>query len=380
MKFLPLLLLTTLCAHAGPDPRCRQFLTPNYGNQPLILGQEAYDHIRAHPIMKFAQQLHKRKIRLSFEDLSFSSDGYGMQRAMLGVVLPEVFPEAIFNLGDNPSPDSDAIKIKIDLRDTPLHEGIFSLRFDPDWEDESILQMARVKSANPLLVPLSKQGMREALKIPKNLTVASVYMDTTEEGALVRIFSKIKPKPDLVFLSFSWSTNLGKEKIIPGYQVLSLSSRAMEEPHALDQPTIVFNDQKLRMMELYAASDYAIVIGPNNIFEPLRAHCPTLFFRRPWPYFSIFEGLAGPVATYHSLEWNKLATLAEATGGGFGITSTWQVPEVMKKIRALNPDAITNPAFTSYDKNSPVPFDRMLSDIENMIRNKLRAEGIILFR
>jgi len=199
--------------------------------------------------------------------------------------------------------------IHIHLTDSPLRNTPFSLPFSTQWKDPATLQMYRMKAGNPLSPTFSKNQVRKNLGIPESAKVLHVYFDGEEIETLESLYDQLPVKPDILILTPSGSFS-------PYRQLSHFSDhefvRLSQLPSHYDLPTILYNDRPHRMLELYSASDYAFVIGANNIFEPLRAHCPTLIYKN-WPFGL---QLTSPISYYHPYYWNEMASIAQETGGG----------------------------------------------------------------
>jgi len=154
----------------------------------------------------------------------------------------------------------------------------------------------------------------------------------------------------------------------PNHSILKLSELPTRSA-SLSAPAIIVNDGRHRMLELYTAADYAFVVGANNIFEPLRAKCPTLVFK------SSFLGLLSSTAVsyYHPLQWDRMVRIAESTGGAISIESPSQAPLAYPRLFAIHPPSIRNPAFVRPPSFEKTPFDQMLDDLEASILKQLHT-------
>jgi len=350
-------------SHRAPVPRCEQFLTPVQGDQILILPREAYGLIRQHSLFRFAQRLREKGTLLKF-GFHRQGGGYEAQSAMLKRVLAEIFPESF----KEPRATGKVRKIEIDLSDSPLHNNLLQLPFSSTWKDPATLQMARIKPGNPLIPVYDKKTVRQRLRIPETARVLHVYFDGDEMPVLEQLYGMLPEKPDLIIMSptghFSPFEDLESFSDMPFRKL----SRINEAGADLPTPGILYNDERHRMFELYTAADYAFVIGANNIFEPLRARCPTLIFRGR--LLSI-PGCGNPVSYYHPVEWNKMAGIAERTGGAISIHEIAEAFRAFPKLFAIDPATIRNPAFTPDTPGGKTPFEIMLDDLERSIRHQI---------
>ena len=339
--------------------RCDQFLLPVLGNQILVLPKEAYGVLQTHPISKLAESLRSEGSRLHFI-FDGAGGGYETQGAMLKRLVSEIFNES------NPGQKWRRTRtIHITLTDSPLRNTPFSLPFDPEWKDPATLQMHRMKAGNPLIPTLAKDQARVNLGIPKSAKVLHVYFDGDEIGTLETLYDKLPVKPDVLILSPSGSFS-------PYQQLYHFSDhefiRLSALPSKYTLPAILYNDRSHRMLELYAASDYAIVIGANNIFEPLRAQCPTLIFKTSFFGFP-FDS---PVSYYHPHFWNEMASIAEASGGAIAITRSRDAEKAFNRLFKIDPGSIHHPAFVKV-RGKKSPFQRLLDDLEASIRRQIET-------
>lgn len=346
-------------ADSGPLPRCQDFLVPLIGNQIEILPPEAYERIRKHPIQTLAREIEASGFELRFRNYS-EYGGYGVQAAMVERVLREIFPRA-FSKEDS----GVATKgIRIFLYDTPLNTPWWSpLQRSESWNDPGILEMSRIKSGNPMVAAVTREAVRRELGIPQNARVLHAYLNSNQMPTLEALNHASPVQADYIIASFN--KDLPLEMDIPGYQTSFLSLH----PWSRSGKQLILNDQRHRMMELYTAADYAFVIGANNIFEPLRAKCPTLFFKNSWPH--LLPGFRSPVSYYHPAEWKHLAAVAERSGGAIGIAHLFDSKEALRRLFQINPEEIQNPAFTAETPGGSTPFDGLLDALEAHIRIQL---------
>jgi hypothetical protein len=214
-----------------------------------------------------------------------------------------------------------------------------------------------------MIAAVSREAVRRELGIPQTARVLHAYLNSNQMPTLEALNHASPIQADYIIASFN--KDLPLEMNIPGYQTSFLSLH----PWSRSGKRLILNDQKHRMMELYTAADYAFVIGANNIFEPLRAKCPTLFFKNSWPH--LLPGFRSPVSYYHPAEWNHLSAIAERSGGAIGIAHRFEAKDALRRLFQIKPEEIQNPAFTMETPGGPTPFDGMLDALEAHIRIQL---------
>ena len=375
---LLILALTTswhFCADAQDIPRppiqrCDQFLKPTYSKQVLVFSSQTYAPIQNHPIHQLARQLQEKKIRLVFESAQ-SLDGYIIQGKMLYRLIQEIFPTLPIHL----DPPEHQIKIRLNIDDTALR-GRMPTPYLNDFE------MSRLKSGNPFIAPLSKQQVRTELNIPTDSKVVSFYADS--ELFFERAFFAISSKPQIVILSTKKTSLKNASRLsrnFRDYQIIELTQ--LQKQKSFIDPTqkyIIFNDSKYRMMEVYTASDYAVVVGSNNIFEPLQNSRPVIYFKNDWMESALgtWIGLFGNsiLTGYDPKVWRKNTDTADETHGAIGINHYSELSKAMKKAEKIRPEDILHPAFVVPEENAQSNFDDILDQLERLIRFQLKMEGI----
>ena len=352
-----------------PRPRCNQLLNPLYDEQIFVFSPETYQHIQAHSISTLSRQLLNRHIAIDFK-MAKRSGGYFIQGRMFRQLLDEIFPPLV-----QPSNHHLQIGIEITIPDSAMYGN-------PATTLLTHFEMPLLKSGNPLIAPLSKSQVRARLHIPVHAKVATFYTDSTTwfESALVNI----PDKPDVVILStkellYSMEDMSDLREKFPEYQVIELTDleKQHDQPN-LNQRYLILNNTKRRMMELYTASDYAVVIGANNFFEPLQAHCPVIYFKNSIMGNLFREDANEILDNYLPSSWKLMSDVAHQTHGAIGIIDYFDLPNAIRKIEKIRPEKILHPAFVNPPGRNQSRFDDILDQLEALVREQLEENGVSL--
>ena len=355
-----------------PIPRCDYFLNPLYGEQALVFNSQAYEHIQKHSISKLAQQLRDQNIVIAF-DINTLFGAYRIQSHMLARLIQEIFTRTSSLALQQDFPN---FRIPIEIPDHAMKRRYLKFSKITDF------QMSLLKSGNPMMAPLSKTEVRSEFNIWKDAKVASYYSDSI--FAFIEGFSKAQTKPDFVIVSTKEIEYSGIEKMMlrnqfPDYKVVTLTNLQKHFSNKkVTRKFIVLNDTRYRMMEIYAASDYAVVIGSNNIFEPLQNHCPVIYFKNSWRG-NWFEKYENKILTkYDPKTWKIMNATADQTHGAIGIIEFSELPHAIEQIEKIRPQDILHPAFVTPTGRSQSRFDDLLDQLKTLVLQQLKARGISL--
>ena len=347
-------------------PNCDQFLTPVYGEQILIFNPLTYEHIQQHSISKLISLLQKKQIAIDFIVKRNSMEGYQMQGNMLARIVQKLFPPL------SRKNKSRTIKIEVKIIESAL-KGRTKSELLTDFE------MSLLKSGSPFVAPLSKTQVRAEFNIPKDAKVAAFYAD--DEYMFKSAFSALRSKPEIVILSTKETLFLTEmlHAEFPEYELASLTDLEKQKSLKIFQrPTLILNDTKRRMMEVYTASDYAVVIGSNNIFEPLQSARPTIYFKNHLSKNTGTEYMSAILSGYNTQFWKIMDQTASKTHGTIGITEFHELPGAIEQIEKIRPQDILHPAFVTPEGSSQSRFNDILDQIEALVRQELNWDGISL--
>ena len=230
-----------------------------------------------------------------------------------------------------------------------------------------------LKLGNPEVFHLSKATLRNRYGIGLHQKVLSIY--TTQSGIqeIPSLLKAFPNTPDVVFISISNSFpansiwTLLEGRVDRSFEFIELSEMSAANSRdssgssfRLDvkRTRIVYNDSKGRMPELYAASDYAIVIGANNFFEPLMIKVPTLI-------------VDGKYFNYNSAAWTKLKNTALATGGAVSIPRAAPDRGGVKALLKIDASKIEHPAFVIPTGENKTGLHSLLDQIEFLVREQV---------
>ena len=282
---------------------------------------------------------------------------------MLVRLFQELFPFQPFARSTN---------IKITLFDSAMHGQTPSPL-------SSFFEMPLLKNANPVIAPWSKVGVRTHLHIPMDAKIAAFYSDSHER--FIDALSEIPSPPEIVILSTKFTTLTSESRSFlsrqfPTYKVMTLTEfQAQHKPAESTEHYLLFNDTRHRMMEIYTASDYAVVIGSSNIFEPLQVLCPLIYFKNSVMgerYPTLQNNILGG---YHAETWKLMGDIANQTRGAVGIIYFSDLPEAIHQIEKINPKDILHPAFVIPPGKNQSRFGDLLDQIEKLVREKLKIEN-----
>ncbi len=293
--------------------------------------------------------------------------GYIVQRRALRKLLSTIFPNVefkheeayeIFNLFGS---STNFPTVKIWEWDHALNHT-WRLEHENAPDLDQYLQMARLKMGNPQVFSFDQKMLRRHFHIPEVSRVASLYVSPTSFEEIDLLLDRLPQKPDYFFISISQKTTPQVLKnYLPDHEILILSELSLHgsplPPHP-SRPVAILNDSRGRMPEIHAMSDYAVVMGPNNFFEPLMVKRPTLIYPgaspRVWKYYS------RPV-------YAEMVATAVASGGAIGIWDLDHLNDDYRKLMAIKPEAIEHPAWVKKPFASKTGLELLLDRIEFMI-------------
>lgn len=386
MRFSAVLWLILSFNPVRAETACSRLATPLFGDQFEVIEARAYEEIRHHSISGLAHELKRKGIVPQFQldpeemtGLPSGKLGESIQTRMLVQILKTVFTDAQFKEPGHVAPEFDP-KMRTILR-VPV--GVFDTAEDDSNWIESLwfhghghIEMSLLKTANPMKSLVGREFARNKLGIPADKKVLSVYFDLRNSGeGLGRLIAGMPAghAPDILILSQSWLFNTDQPVIdrrvsqlagmFPDAKVTKLSDFSTKKLPRDGKRLILFNDTKGRMPEVYAASDLAVVMAPNNIFESIRAGVPTLFFTNPMV-----------LGDYNRAVFEKMAKTAEATGGGVDakIPSKASLRLGFEKLAAIDRSKIKSPAFVIPGGEEKSAFTGLLDRIEALVRKSMR--------
>ena len=342
---------------------------------PLIQFDSRVDEvIRKHSIWALARELEMKRIVLKFiyTKLEFRDGcppGYVIQNRMVSELLGRIF---------RPHP-GDRRDVFILSNDSGLNEDGDVLQAGGSLFN---LEMMWTKAGNPQVFTLSREEARDRYGISKNSRVWSIYGDFRSVGGgniriLDQMFSRAKEFPDVILFSpRNLSYEEVKQEAKSRYRVLMLSDlevnqKLLEQGWGLPlyrrwfwstkEKILIYNDTVGRMPELYRASNFAMVVGANNFFEPLVAGCPTLILR------SISNGF-----TYNPLVYERMKKTALATQGVVAVDSPEKGGEGIARLLEIPRNQVPHPAFVIAPGESKAALEVLLDRLEAMIRGQIR--------
>jgi hypothetical protein len=118
------------------------------------------------------------------------------------------------------------------------------------------------------------------------------------------------------------------------------------------------------MPEIYAASDYAVVMAPNNIFEPITSGIPVLFFSGK-----------EVILDYDPKVFGKMAKIAEASGGGVDAIQVdlAHIQSGFEKLFSLDLKKAIAPPFVIPKGEKKTAFSELLDQIQIKIESAGKA-------
>ncbi len=366
--FLILVFSESFIIDARAVPICEDLTCAIYNVDP-VLDPRVVALIQNHSISKYAKELAERGIVPNFNldpELNVqavkSGIGYVVQRRMLKKLLSTIFPESQF-LSALDSRKYASMRPTIEIR-----EDDSAMRWDWRIEEErgqetNTIQMVRAKMGNAQTFSFSKEAIRNRYGIPIESKVGCVYSDTRTLKELGLVMSKIHDHADYVFVSASRIIDevdvriaLGKDH--PVFRLSELASGNQKLPAPGGQRVYILNDTVGRMPELYAASDYAIVMGPNNFYEPLMVRCPTL----------IYAGNPNRRFEFSRSVWNLMKWVATATGGMVDVFSLDEMESAFLKLLKIRSENILHPAFVRLPGETKTGFEILLDRLDTAVR------------
>ena len=335
--------------------------------------------LQSHSIHQLARDLQKHDIRLNFEldgdydiERNVVGAGYPIQRRVLRRLLSLAFPDATFvEAKVSDLLDGTRTSIRFKLLDHALQDEEFELGVrEPKTPTE--VEMTRMKLGNPEVYSYSQDQVRTHFGFPQEAKILSIYTSNSGIQEVDRILSGLPNPPDRVILSYSYLASLDEVKKwfknSSKYDFVSLTDSKKKLRRTKRGPLIVYNNTRGRLPELYSASDFAIVIGPNNFFEPLIAHCPTLIYPGNPDRFN-----------YSIPAYTQLAEVAIASHGalilGSGSTSQ-ELKALWTKLTTFDRTQIIHPAFSRGLRGGKIGLEKLLDDLESKIRFQIQTSGM----
>ena len=384
--FALLSLLLGGAASAALTPSCSQLATPLFGEHIEVMDAQAYAEIRNHPISTLASKLKAQGIVPSFQ--LDPEELYGLPRGRLGEaiqakvlvrILNTVFPNATFN-----KEVPGGLQVVLGIYDSAeCGDQVQGLLAQQWFSGKGHIEMPLLKTANPMKSMIGRSWARGKMGIPKSKRVLSIYTDFDNAwgGNLSRLIQSIPPetRPDVLILSQSSTDAMGDEEffrrrlqvfreMFPQNQMLKMTDGPLSSSVWSNLPVIIFNDTLGRMPEIYAASDTAVILAANNIFEPIRADVPTLFFTGK-----------SVIRNYDRFEFIKMARVAEASGGAISMESIdADIASAFRKLALVDTMKIKAPAFIIPKGWKKSAFSELLDQIQSEVEKMLalRSSGI----
>lgn len=299
--------------------------------------------------------------------------GEQIQSQMMYQVLQEVFPQARFaGLNGVKSPRLDGVSFPTTGPNKVKHV-VLSIADSAEVNLPRMagtIEMSRLKSINPGIEIIEKNAMRKPMGIRDDQVVASFYIqspsgsigapDAPSFTELLRVLS-VRKRPDIVFMSSGGSryvdTSLFQRQLGDSYHVVRLSEfhGSQVKPGVT---TVVINDTLGKVPYLYNVSDVAVVQGPINIFEPLTAKTPTVFFNG-----------SDVLEHYNPQVFNHMARQAKLTGGAFEVSSIDEFTEAIARAFELNPEKIVPPYAVRFSDGGKTNLEAFLEEISRNINS-----------
>jgi hypothetical protein len=364
--FLIGILMMPMASVAG---HCDDLALAIYKKEPEF-DSRAFSMIKNHSISNLSRELEEKGIGLAFlprdgfdVDQVIKGIGYPVQNRVVKRLMSIAFPYSRW-LGEGAMPLPKEKVITYDLSDFALAESWSA--HQEFWGRESILQMFRVKAGNPEVFSFSRDRVRARYGISEAVQMVSVYAHETGFDLLKPVLVAFPKIPEVIVISVStwYETAELKKALGPGFRYSKLSSLAQRLKWAtrLDKfiqgstmPLVILNDTRGRLPELYAASDQAVIIGPNNFFEPLMVGTPTL----------IVEGEDFP---YSKSVWREMSLFASTSGGAVFYKVPNDLHKPVEELLKIRREAIQHPAFGIPQDRTRTGFELLLDRIETLVR------------
>ena len=349
--------------------RCDDLAVAIYKKEPDF-DPRVFAVIKNHSISKLAQQLEEKGIGLAFlprdgfdVDQVIKGIGYPVQNRVVKRLMSLALPRSRW-LGEGVTPLPKEKIVTYDLSDFALAES-----WSPHqefWGRESILQMFRVKAGNPEVFSFNRDQVRARYGIPEKAHLISVYAHEAQFDSLRPILEAFPKTPEVIVFSVSnwYETAELKKALGPGFRYAKLSLLAKRSSLTIQfgkllqrskLPLVILNDTRGRLPELYSASDQAVVIGPNNFFEPLMVGTPTL----------IVDGEDFP---YSRSVWNEMSLYAASSGGAVFLHLPAHPQEAVGKLLKIKRESVQHPAFGIPEGRTRTGLELLLDRIETMVR------------
>jgi hypothetical protein len=287
--------------------------------------------------------------------------GESIQSVFVLKTLQVLFPEASF----------EGVTAKTLIPVHPINIGI-EIYDEGDYEGNSFhyLRMPIVKAANNTQITSRKNILRDALGIPPDKLVLSLYykvnyskkaLTGSENESLnpdfkstINFINSIK-NVDVFFVSENVSPRFQADfyGLHPSFH-LALLSGLKPSVFKKYKKVVILNDLTERLPYLYKISDLTIIKGPVNFFEPLFQNSPTIIFDNT----VVLEGYDVPT-------FNRMLEMVMKNGGAASVYSLsdleFQVGESLKPRLPPNTPQVEIPAFESKS------FNAYLKDLENYL-------------
>jgi hypothetical protein len=270
--------------------------------------------------------------------------GEAIQSRFIEQLLKVIFPDILITSGNKPS----SLRKHLELFVSDSAER----GFDAAVKRPTMLEMAKVKLANPGHRRFSKAQLRKAFGLPPLGRIVSVNVTVSATlSEILKIFEQVrKLEPDLII--FSSAMHFGdKTRELMG---MTIDNQLTRLAHIdLSNRPIVYNDTVGKMYAIYGAADLSIMFGAINIGEPLIAGTPTIFS----------SSQSNSLYNYHRSTYSRLERTAVATGGGFSVEKIQDIVPIAKEIlKNPKPLPITSPYMVELDGRSAL--DDLLEEIQ----------------
>ncbi len=286
--------------------------------------------------------------------------GESTQAAFVVRLLKQVFPEAKI-LETSPTmkpaaPGTERVRLTIEDR---AETGI--------ERSNTVLEMSRLKLANPGAPPADRKSVRDALGFTESHKIVSlnnsIYNSADQVAELAA--NLMKEPVDALIISQSdifenidytaFQKNFGDKK----FQVLKLSELGITPRDPLKR-LIAINDVQGRMHVVYAASDLNVVAGAVNLAEPTLAGTPSIVFDARSPYLHGYNESVFNEMLDHMKQTGAVSSV-EAKSGSLAAAGQ-AVREAL--IRNTAGRSFAPPYATPMRSGEPSPIDLLLRDIE----------------
>lgn len=283
-------------------------------------------------------------------------NGLQAQAVHLKRILKEVFPQSLVR----------AYRQGESLNEKPsLRRPIFMKVKDSaekgdevDWKSAGdgplgpIVEMSLLKVTNPGPNVLSKSELRKAFNIPESSRVLSIYASVGTSPSDVQAAIEAATKStdfDVIIPSSRYWFELRER--LEGLSEADLVRSSRVSLIRLKKKTIIINETRGKLPEIYTASDAVLVLGSPNVVEPINAGLPTIVFRKAeW--------------SFNQRVWSAQTALVESTGGGYVVDS---MDEALVALRGLGLKTPTRKVYEIPNTDGTTPIVRLLTNISNAI-------------